>query len=95
MPNHAIKGNQIRVPHLSSDSLLLAATDGAVDDASILLLFLVILVLASLVVLASGDPEAALTVLEGSVLTGKVNGLTLVAVAAALRKSAGTGGELG
>ena len=77
---------------LCSDSLLVAATDGAVDDASILLL-IIVLVGAGVVVLAGGDPEVAVTVLHGGVLVSKVDGLTLVTVATALRKSAGTGGE--
>ena len=80
--------------HLSSDSLLFATTDGAVDDASILIL-VIVLVAVSVVVLAGGDPEVAVArLLHGGVLAGKVDGLTLVAVvAAALRKSAGAGGE--
>ena len=79
--------------HLSSNSLLLATADRAVDDASILLL-IVILVAVSVVVLAGRDPEVAVTrLLHGGVLAGKVDGLTLVAIAAALRKGAGAGGE--
>lgn len=78
---------------LSSDSLLLATADGAVGDASVLLL-LIVLVVVSVLVLAGGDPEVAVTgLLHGGILAGKVNGLTLVTVAAALRKSAGASGE--
>jgi hypothetical protein len=82
------------VLHLSSDSLLFATTDRAVDDASILIL-VIVLVTVSVVVLAGGDPEVAVArLLHGSVLAGKVDGLTLVAVVAtALGKSAGAGGE--
>ena len=81
---------------LSSDSLLFATTDRAVDDASILVL-IVVLVAVSVVVLAGGDPEVAVArLLHGGVLAGKVDGLALVAVvAAALRKGAGAGGEGG
>ena len=80
--------------HLSSDSLLFATTDGAVDDASILIL-IVVLVAVSVMVLAGGDPEVAVArLLHGGVLAGKVDGLTLVAVVAtALGKSAGAGRE--
>ena len=79
---------------LSSDSLLLATADRAVDDTSILIL-IVILVAVSIVVLAGGDPEVAVArLLHGGVLAGKVDGLALVAVvAAALRKGAGAGGK--
>jgi hypothetical protein len=82
------------VLRLSSDSLVLATTDGAVGDASILVL-VVVLVAVSVVVLAGGDPQVAVArLLHGGILTGKVDGLALVAVvAAALGKSAGTGGE--
>jgi hypothetical protein len=76
------------------DSLLFATTDGAVGDASILVL-VVVLVAAGVVVLAGRDPEVAVTrLLHGSVLVGKIDSLTLVAVvAAALGKSAGAGGK--
>lgn len=78
---------------LSSDSLLLATADRAVGDANILLL-IVILVVVSVLVLAGRNPEVAVTrLLHGGVLAGKVDGLTLVAVATTLRKSAGAGGE--
>jgi len=79
---------------LSSDSLLFAATDRAVDDASILIL-LIVLVAVSVVVLAGGDPEVAVArLLHGSILAGEVDGLALVAVVAtALGKGAGAGGE--
>jgi hypothetical protein len=95
MPNHAIRETKTkRVLRLSSDSLLLATTDGAVGDANILVL-VVVLVAVSVVVLAGGDPQVAVArLLHGGILTGKVDGLALVAVvAAALGKSAGTGRE--
>jgi hypothetical protein len=76
MPNHAIRETKTkRVLRLSSDSLLLATTDGAVGDANILVL-VVVLVAVSVVVLAGGDPQVAVArLLHGGILTGKVDGL--------------------
>jgi hypothetical protein len=83
------------VLHLSGSSLLVTATHRSVSNASLLLfLVVVVLVRARVVVLASRNPETALAVLHGSILTGKVDGLTLVAVATALRQIAGAGREL-
>ena len=65
-----------------------------VDLACLFLILLIIFIVATLV-RAGWDPETALTVLHSLVLTGKVNGLTLVTVLAALGQSAGASGELG
>jgi len=74
---------------------LLSAT--AVLVANLLVLLLVIVVDLALLVSTGWDPETALATImaDWGILTGKVDGLTLVAVLAALGKGAGTGGKLG
>jgi len=82
---------------------LLAATAVLVTDLLVLLLILVV-DFTLLLELGGWNPETAVVtlvalvavaVLEWGILTGKVDGLTLVAVLAALGKVAGTGGKLG
>lgn len=81
-----------QVADLSGDALLTAAglaVDGGGGD-----ILIVILVLVSLV-LAGGDPQARLAVLERLVLAGKVVTLAGVAGSTALGESARAGGKAG
>lgn len=74
------------------NSLLLAAARLAIGKRG-LFLFLIVLVLA--LVGAGGDPETALArTLHWSILTGEVDSFALVAVVAALGKSASASREL-
>lgn len=71
--------------------------DGAALDGAGRLLFLLVLILVVLVALVSTsrDPEATLTVVQGSILTSKVValGVALDVVAAALAQGTGACGE--
>jgi hypothetical protein len=75
-------------------SVHIAVLDGGSADF-LFFLFLIFVVLA--LVSAGWDPEAGLTVVERSILAGKVDALSVALdiVAAALRKSASTSGEFG
>jgi hypothetical protein len=73
--------------------VLLTAAGLAIDGGGCDLIVIVVVVVS--LVLAGGDPETGLAVLERLVLAGEVVALTGVAGSAALGKSARAGGELG
>lgn len=73
--------------------MLLAAAGLAVNGGGRDLVVLVVVVVS--LVLAGGDPETGLAVLEGLVLAGEVVALTGVAGSATLGESARAGGKLG
>jgi hypothetical protein len=78
---------------LCDSPLLLAAARLASGGRGNIVIDLVVVAVAA--VLRGGDPQARLAAVKGLVLARQIDGLAVLAVAAALRESAGTSGELG